>query len=192
MNKYKLFLALCLIPQLLVAQELNIKSLPSVENNYLKEGNKEIKYSISIKKENKVFFQSNFYIKNENSVVIYNQEKIMDKKQINNKNATSGLEPIILNQEIQDIQETQLNKMSMIIHIYKNGKNMSSDFFYNSLDVGKQEKVAVLSQEDSKAVATETSPLLKKEDKKISILHLKNEETVFVWEDKEFTIKAKY
>ena len=185
-------MTLCLIPQLLLAQELNIKSMPSSKNSYLKEQNKEIKYSISIKKDDKNFLKSNFYIKNEKTVVLYNQEKTTDQKQINKKNAGANSEQIILSQETQDIQEAQSDQISLILHLDKNGKNITSEFFSKSLDAGKQEKVALLSQENNKAVAIETTPLFKKEDSKISIVHLKNEETVFVWENKEFTIKANF
>ena len=190
MNKYKFFLILCLIPQLLIAQELNIKSVPSLKNKYMEKQNKEIKYSISIKKDDKVFLKSNFYIQNEKAVVIYNQEKITEQKQINKKNAVTNSEQIISTQETQEEQQAQSSEISLILHLDKNGKNMASEFFSKSLDAGKQEKVGLLAKEINKAVVIETIPLFKKEDTKISVIHLKNEETIFVWENKEFTIKA--
>lgn len=192
MNKYKIFLALCLTPQLIFAQGLNIKPMTSMKTFYVEKQNKEIKYSISIKKDDQIFLSSNFYIKNENSIVLYNQEKIIEQKQINKKNAAANSEQIILSQETQDIQEAQSSEISLVLHLDKNGKNIASEFFSKSLEAGKQDKVALLNQENNKAVAIETTPLFKKEDSKILITHLKNEETIFIWENKEFTIKANF
>ena len=189
--KKLLILPVVLACSLSFAQNMpETKTIEKQKANYIKPSTKVLKYEISVREENKNILKSSFEVKNGNEFILLNKEVGVQNKDLTQKTGTVNKEEVMSTMEGTEKEAGDIEQVKLIANIGKDN-NIFSEFSWKTISLVNTKKMALLSQE-SKALATETSPVINNNDSKVLVTHSKNHETFFILDKKEFTIKAVY
>jgi hypothetical protein len=166
------------------------KTITKQKASYIKPSTKVLKYEISVREENKDILKSSFEIKNGNEFILLNKEVGIQDKDLNQKTGVLNREEVMSTMEGTEKEAGDVEQLKLIANIGKDN-NIFSEFSWKTISLSNTKKMALLSQEN-KALATETIPIVHNNDSKVLITHSKNNETFFILDKKEFTIKAVY
>lgn len=185
-----------IIPIFLACSISLAQDLPNVNTNkkqissYIKASTKILKYEISVREENKAIFKSSFEVKNGNEFILLNKEVGNQHKDLSQKSGIVDKEEVVGMIEETEKETGDVEQLKLIANIGKDN-NIFSEFSWKTISLSNTKKLALLSYENKTAV-TEVIPIIHNNDSKVTVTHRINNETFFILDKKEFTIKAVY
>lgn len=189
--KNLLILPVALACSLSFAQSLpDSQTMYKQKSIYLKPATKILKYEISVKEANKDIFKSSFEIKNGNEFIVLNKEMGIQHKDVSQKSGILNSEEIIGIIKSTEKESGDIEQLKLIANIGKD-HNIFSEFSWKTINLTNTESMDLLSKESNAAVK-EASPVIHNNDSRVLVTHSKNNETFFILDKKEFTIKAVY